>query len=110
MKDRKALVTFSVATVANATANSDSIDMMGTSLIAVVLTLAGTSIQGTGKVQASNDGSAWIDIGTTLTISAAGSFGFNIVDVGYALARVQVISTDADVITFSATATIKGMS
>lgn len=66
--------------------------------LAVETELAGASIQGSIKLQGSNDGVDWYDMDTQ-TISTAAKFFVNKADFYFSLASILITSTDADTIT-----------
>lgn len=96
---------FSGQTVANTTINSTPIDITNYIGAGFQVDLTGAGIAGTVKVQASNNGTNWVDVaGASQAIAGPNSYFFNVSLMFHAFLRVQVISTNANVATCNGTA------
>lgn len=99
---------FSGQTVANSTLNSEKFDITNHSGASFHLVLSGAGIAGTAKIQASNDGTNWVDVtGASSVIAGPNSYLFNISLMYHAFLRAVVISTNANTVTCNGIAIAK---
>lgn len=97
-------------TVANGSITGETFDITNYLGCSIQINVSGTSIQGSGKLQSSNDGVNWTDIGSsTQTITGSTtSLQWNIAAFYPALIRPVITSTDADTITVGGYGIAKG--
>lgn len=101
---------FTDRTLANETINSDAIPLDHIYGFSVYASWSGTAISGSILLQASIDEMNWRDIdSTSQTISADGSYLWNISDAFYKYFRIQVTSSNANTITVDASFYAKGV-
>lgn len=89
---------------ANSTQNYSARDISKYYHVFVMAVITGSSLAGTAKLQISNDGTNWIDVGSSSQALPA-SGGSLIWDVATAAGHMRVvgISSDADIVTMAVT-------
>jgi len=100
---------FIARAVANETVFSDRISLDHIYGYSVFAKWAGSTIAGSILLQASVNGDDWVDLADTQTITGADSYIWNVPDAMYRYFRVELVSDDANVITFDVSYYAKGV-
>lgn len=96
-------------TVTNTTLNGESMDVTSYLGFSIQVACTGTTIAGSGKLQASLDGVSWTDIGSTSqTISGDTVLFWNIPEIFISQVRPVVTSSNANTITLVGYGVAKG--
>lgn len=84
----------------NSTKNFEAFDVSGQASVFIFAKLAGSSIQGSVKIQISPDKTNWVDVtSSSQNVAAAGNFYWNLDRLGAPFIRAVGISTDTDDVT-----------